>query len=64
MMIRKMFSRTLRNVAPTWTVQEASNGETALCRVDECEYDIIFMDQYVSCSAVISSVCKYIHISR
>lgn len=48
-MIRKMFSRTLRNVAPTWTIREASSGETALHIVDEGDpYDIIFVDQYMA----------------
>jgi signal transduction histidine kinase/CheY-like chemotaxis protein len=47
-MIRKMFSRTLRTVAPTWTIREASSGETALCVVDEERFDVIFVDQYMA----------------
>jgi len=47
-MIRKMFSRTLRNVAPTWSVREASSGETALRIVDEDSFDIIFVDHYMA----------------
>ena len=47
-MIRKMFSRTLRNVAPTWTIREASSGETALRIVDEQRFDIIFVDHYMA----------------
>lgn len=47
-MIRKMFSRTLSNVAPTWTIREASSGETALRIVDEDRFDIIFIDHYMA----------------
>lgn len=47
-MIRKMFSRTIRTVAPTWIFREASNGETALRIVDEHRFDIIFVDQYMA----------------
>jgi signal transduction histidine kinase/CheY-like chemotaxis protein len=50
-MIRKMFSRTLKNVAPTWSIREASSGETALRIVDENEkdsFDLIFVDHYMA----------------
>ena len=48
-MLRKMFGRVLRSaVGPTWTLQEASNGETALRMVDEEEFDLIFVDQYMA----------------
>jgi CheY-like chemotaxis protein len=30
MVLRKLFSRTLKKVNPTWTIHEASNGETAI----------------------------------
>jgi len=45
--LRRMFTRALQRVAPEWTIQEASNGETALRMVDSESFDIIFMDQYV-----------------
>jgi CheY-like chemotaxis protein len=47
-MIRKMFSRTLRTVAPTWTIREAASGEAALCVIDEERFDVIFVDQYMA----------------
>jgi CheY-like chemotaxis protein len=47
-MLRKMFSRTLKRLAPDWQIQEASNGETALRMVDTARYDVIFMDQYMA----------------
>jgi signal transduction histidine kinase/CheY-like chemotaxis protein len=46
--LRKMFSRALRRVAPDWEVQEASNGETALRMVEKENFDIIFIDQYMA----------------
>lgn len=57
MVLRKLFSRTLKKLNPTWTVQEASNGETAIqiCteRTDNGDnpppaFDLIFMDQYMA----------------
>jgi len=47
-MLRKMFSRVLRMTAPTWKIQEASNGETALSIVEKESFDLIFMDQYMA----------------
>uniref|UniRef100_A0A7S1YGL3 Response regulatory domain-containing protein n=1 Tax=Grammatophora oceanica TaxID=210454 RepID=A0A7S1YGL3_9STRA len=47
-MIRKLFSRSLKRVAPTWTIQEASNGETALRMVEKETFDLIFLDQYMA----------------
>ena len=46
--LRKMFIRAVRRVAPTWNIQEASNGETALRMVDKHRFDVIFMDQYMA----------------
>jgi response regulator of citrate/malate metabolism len=46
-MLRRMFSRVLKSVAPSWKIIEASNGETALCIVEDEEFDIIFVDQYM-----------------
>jgi signal transduction histidine kinase/CheY-like chemotaxis protein len=46
--LRKMFTRALRRVAPEWEIQEASNGETALRMVESQNFDIIFIDQYMA----------------
>jgi CheY-like chemotaxis protein len=48
LILRKLFSRTLRKVAPGWTVREAANGETALRLTETESFDLIFMDQYMS----------------
>jgi signal transduction histidine kinase/CheY-like chemotaxis protein len=48
MILRKLFSRSLKKVAPTWSIQEAANGETAIQLVDSQEFDIIFLDQYMT----------------
>ena len=42
--LRKLFSRTVKTVAPEWTIREASNGETALQIVEQNNFDLIFMD--------------------
>jgi hypothetical protein len=48
-MIRKMFRRAvLRLLAPTWTIEEARNGETALQIVESNTFDLMFMDQYMA----------------
>ena len=46
--LRKMFTRALRRVAPEWEIQEASNGETALRMVESQHFDLIFIDQYMA----------------
>lgn len=58
--LRKMLSRSIRRLAPTWTIREAANGETALSIIDgiqeqeqdgktgEPPFDVIFMDQYMA----------------
>ena len=51
MILRKLFMRSIKRVAPTWNVREATNGETALRYVEENkedEFDFIFLDQYMS----------------
>lgn len=48
MMIRKMFTRTLKRVAPAWDIRQASNGETGLRCAEEEEFELIFVDQYMS----------------
>jgi CheY-like chemotaxis protein len=46
--LRKMFTRALRRIAPNWDISEASNGETALRLVNSESFDLIFMDQYMA----------------
>jgi signal transduction histidine kinase/CheY-like chemotaxis protein len=48
--LRKLFSRSVKRVAPSWHVQEAANGETAIHLIEESknDYDLIFMDQYMA----------------
>eukprot|EP00529_Nitzschia_sp_RCC80_P003842 CAMPEP_0113469268 /NCGR_PEP_ID=MMETSP0014_2-20120614/15806_1 /TAXON_ID=2857 /ORGANISM="Nitzschia sp." /LENGTH=1063 /DNA_ID=CAMNT_0000361729 /DNA_START=91 /DNA_END=3282 /DNA_ORIENTATION=+ /assembly_acc=CAM_ASM_000159 len=54
MVLRKLFSRTLKKLNPTWKVSEASNGETAIEMLTKQEdgekkgFDLIFMDQYMA----------------
>ncbi|KAL7564266.1 hypothetical protein ACA910_014331 [Epithemia clementina (nom. ined.)] len=47
-MIRKMFSRAIETVAPTWTFRQAANGETALRITETEQFDLIFMDMYMA----------------
>ena len=47
-MIRKMFSRAIVTVAPTWTFRQAANGETALRITEDEQFDLIFMDMYMA----------------
>ena len=48
-MLRRLFSRSLSKLKPQWSIQEASNGETAIELVTSGgPYDIIFMDQYMA----------------
>jgi hypothetical protein len=46
-MLRRMFARVLERCAPTWTIREASNGETALRIVEQERFDLIFVDQHM-----------------
>lgn len=48
LILRKLFSRSVRKVAKTWKIQDASSGEAALELVDENNFDIIFVDQYMA----------------
>jgi signal transduction histidine kinase/CheY-like chemotaxis protein len=48
LVLRKLFSRSVAKAAPTWKIQDAANGETALRLVDLEDYDLIFMDQYMT----------------
>jgi nitrogen-specific signal transduction histidine kinase len=40
MMLRKLSSRSIRKLMPSWKLKEAGNGETALKLVDESKFDI------------------------
>ena len=46
--LRKLFGRTIKMVAPEWTIREAANGETAILLADEEEFDLIFCDMYMA----------------
>jgi CheY-like chemotaxis protein len=46
--LRKLFTRTVRTVAPSWTIREASNGEIAVRLVETEKFDLIFMDMYMA----------------
>jgi signal transduction histidine kinase/CheY-like chemotaxis protein len=48
LVLRKLFSRSVMKAAPTWNIQDAANGETALRLVDSEAYDLIFMDQHMA----------------
>ena len=49
-LLRRLFTRSLSKLKPSWSMQQASNGETAieLATSSSGPYDIIFMDQYMS----------------
>lgn len=47
-LLRRLISRSLSQVMPQWTIQQAANGETALELVANNKYGIIFMDQYMA----------------
>jgi signal transduction histidine kinase/CheY-like chemotaxis protein len=47
-LLRKLFSRSLRKLMPSWKIEEVSNGESALKLVDKSKFDLIFMDQYMA----------------
>jgi len=47
--LRKLILRSIRVIAPDWTVREAANGETAVRLIDSGEsFDLIFMDMYMA----------------
>lgn len=47
--LRKLFSRSLKRVRPDWTISEAASGEKAIKMAEEGEkFDIIFLDQYMT----------------
>jgi len=46
--LRKLFSRAVKKVAPSWKIDEAASGEAALQLVATQRFDVIFMDQYMA----------------
>lgn len=50
--LRRLFSRTVNRVAPSWKIREAASGEAALRLVEENNgeypFDLIFMDMYMA----------------
>lgn len=46
--LRKLFARTIKTVAPEWTIREAANGEAAILLADEEDFDLIFCDMYMA----------------
>ncbi|CAB9507949.1 respiration control sensor protein ArcB [Seminavis robusta] len=47
-MLRKLFVRATKRAVPSWCIEEASCGETALEMCASKSYDLIFMDMYMS----------------
>ena len=50
---RKLFSRSVKKIAPQWKIQDAGSGEEALEIVTNAAkpFDLIFMDQYMGTEA-------------
>jgi len=48
MILRKLFVRSVKKVVSTWIVKEAASGEAALKMCENHDFDLIFMDQYMS----------------
>jgi len=48
MVLRKLFTRSLKRICPKWNVLEASSGESALKLVETESFDVIFLDQYMT----------------
>jgi signal transduction histidine kinase/DNA-binding NarL/FixJ family response regulator len=49
LVLRKLFTRSLRRVAPQWDIQEASSGESAVRLVEDNNgFDLMFIDQYMA----------------
>jgi len=46
--LRKLFGRVIKLVAPGWNIREAANGETAILLVEEEDFDLIFCDMYMA----------------
>jgi len=53
LVLRKLFLRTVKKVAPGWNVHEASSGERAIQLVESgVSFDLIFVDQYMASAEV------------
>jgi signal transduction histidine kinase/CheY-like chemotaxis protein len=48
MVLRKLFARSIKKICPTWAVEEAGNGESALQMAGSMHFDLIFLDQYMT----------------
>lgn len=48
LVLRKLFTRSLKRICPKWSVKEASNGESALKLAETESFDVIFLDQYMT----------------
>lgn len=46
--LRKLFTRAVKNVEKSWELQEAASGERALELCDGQHFDVIFLDQYMA----------------
>jgi CheY-like chemotaxis protein len=46
--LRKLFSRSIKNVVPEWSIREAASGEAAIQLVENEEFDLIFCDMYMA----------------
>lgn len=46
--LRRLFARTVKKIQPTWAINEAASGETALKLVETQDFDLIFVDQYMA----------------
>lgn len=48
MILRRLITRSLQRIAPTWKLAGAANGETALKMTAEKHFDVVFQDQYMA----------------
>ena len=48
LILRRLISRSLQRIAPSWKLHQAANGETALKMTAEHDFDLIFQDQYMA----------------
>jgi CheY-like chemotaxis protein len=48
MILRKLFTRSVKRICPTWAIEEAGNGETALQMAGSMHFHLIFLDQYMT----------------
>lgn len=54
--LRKLYDRCLKKVAPEWSIVQAANGETALHILETHTFDVIFVDQYMASGELCLSV--------